>query len=122
MSSIITHSEYEVMRILWREERPVPYGLIRKELELKMGWKKSTTQTLITRLREKGVIDALCHGVLLYTPNITEQEYMNSEEQDFLDRLFEGNAVNLVSALCQNGKLKKDDIDILMNFFLDESS
>ncbi|MCL1790626.1 MAG: BlaI/MecI/CopY family transcriptional regulator [Peptococcaceae bacterium] len=110
------------MRILWREERPVPYGLIRKELELKMGWKKSTTQTLITRLREKGVIDALCHGVLLYTPNITEQEYMNSEEQDFLDRLFEGNAVNLVSALCQNGKLKKDDIDILMNFFLDESS
>ena len=116
MTTAITHSEYEIMRILWREGQPVTYTQIRKELQLKMGWNKSTIQTLITRLRDKGVISAQSLDVLQYTPNVTEQEYLNTEEQDFLDRLFDGSASNFVTALCRNKKLTDDDIEALKVF------
>ncbi|MDR2736267.1 MAG: BlaI/MecI/CopY family transcriptional regulator [Gracilibacteraceae bacterium] len=117
MPAAITHSEYEIMRILWREGHPVTYTQLRGELERKMGWNKSTIQTLITRLRDKGVISAQAQEVLLYSPNVSEQEYLNSEGQDFLDRLFDGNAASFVTTLCQNGNLTEDDIDALKAFF-----
>ena len=117
MSSKIADSELEVMRILWREGRPLSFAEIRKELESKTKWSKSTIQTLIVRLRDKGIIGTHTHYVMLYTPNITEEEYMRAEEQNFLDKLFDGSAKKLVAALCKSGHLAENDIDELKGFF-----
>jgi len=117
MTAKIADSELEVMRILWREGRPLSFAEIRKELEIKTPWSKSTIQTLLVRLRDKGVIRARNHYVILYTPNVTEEEYMRAEEQSFLDKLFDGSAKKLVAALCQSGQLGENDIDELKDFF-----
>ena len=117
MPTKIADSELEVMRILWREGRPLSFAEIRKELESKTKWSKSTIQTLIVRLRDKGIIGTHTHYVTLYTANITEGEYLRAEEQNFLDKLFDGSAKKLVTALCQNGRLDEKDIDELKDFF-----
>ena len=117
MTTKIADSELEVMRILWREGRPLSFAEIRKELECKTTWSKSTIQTLVVRLRDKGIIGTHNHYVTLYTPNITEEEYLRTEEQNFLDKLFGGSAKKLVAELCKSGKLGESDIDELKGFF-----
>ena len=113
----IADSEFEVMRILWREGRSMPFGEIRAELEDKIGWKKSTIQTLVLRLRDKGIITAHDKYVTMYSANVSQEEFVQSEGQTFIDKVFGGSAKNLVAALCRSGKLDENDIDELKAFF-----
>jgi BlaI family penicillinase repressor len=117
MISKIADSELEVMRILWREGRPMPFAEIRTELEAKTDWKKSTIHTLVLRLRDKGIINVHNNYVTMYSANLSYDEYIKSEGKSFVDKLFDGNAKNLVAALCQNGQLDEKDIDELKAFF-----
>jgi len=117
MGMKIADSELAVMRILWREGRPLSFAEIRTALERKTDWKKSTIQTLLGRLRDKGVVSTREHYVTLYSPNISEAEYVKAEGQHFLDKLFDGSAMKLVTALCQSGQLDEGDVDELKAFF-----
>ncbi|MCL1853409.1 MAG: BlaI/MecI/CopY family transcriptional regulator [Peptococcaceae bacterium] len=113
----ISAAELEVIRVLWREERPLTFAEIRGGLTDKAEWSRSTVQTLVVRLRDKGMINASSQYMALYTPNVTEQDYVQAEGHTFLNRLFNGNAKSFVSALCRNGELSQDDIDELRGFF-----
>ncbi len=118
----ISESELEVMRMLWREARPLSFTEIRTELECNKNWSKSTIQTLVVRLREKGAVDTETNYVTLYRPAVSEQEYLLAEEQLFLDKLYKGSAKKLVASLCENGQLSESDIDELKQFFKMEDS
>ena len=121
----ISESEFEVMKILWREVQPVPFADIRTELNEKMGWKKSTIATLLRRLQDKGVVLAkekqeITHKekrIHYYTPNITKSEYIKAKEKSMIDKLYEGSAKNLAVALCHRGELTEADIDELKSYF-----
>lgn len=113
----ISNAELEVMKILWREKKPVSFSDIRIELQNTMGWEKSTINTLIRRLVDKGVLNAHKQDVTYYTPNISYSDYSQTEEQNFIDKLYNGSAKNFVAALCQRGKLSEADIDELKEFF-----
>ena len=117
MTIKIADAELEIMRIIWRGNRPQSYAEIRTELESTTGWKKSTIQTLLGRLKDKGAITANQHYVTLYSANITQEEYVRFEGQTFIDKLFDGSAKNLVASLCKSGQLNKSDIDELKVFF-----
>jgi len=117
MATKIADSELEVMRILWQEGQPLSFAEIRTALAGKTDWKKSTIQTLLGRLRDKGVVSTQEHYVTLYSPNVSEAEYVKAEGQYFLDKLFDGSAMKLVTALCQNGQLGEGDVDELKAFF-----
>lgn len=118
----IANAELEVMKILWREDKPVCFSEIREELQETKKWNISTINTLVRRLAGKGVIKMRKQGVAFYTPNITEAEYRRAEEQNMLDKLYGGSAKNFVAALCQNGRLSESDIDELKEFFSLEAS
>lgn len=113
----VSNAELEVMKILWREKKPVSFSDIRVELQNTMGWEKSTINTLIRRLVDKGVIAAHKQNVIYYTPNISYSDYSQAEEQNFIDKLYNGSAKSFVAALCQRGKLSEADIDELKAFF-----
>jgi len=117
MVAKIADSELEVMHILWQEGRPLSFSEIRTALAGKTDWKKSTIQTLLGRLRDKGVVSTHEHYVTLYSPNISEAEYVKTEGQHFIDKLFDGSAMKLVTALCQSGQLDENDVDELKAFF-----
>ena len=117
MNTKIADSELEIMRVLWSEERPLSFAEIRTALEGKTNWSKSTIQTFLGRLRDKGAVSTQSHYVTLYSANVAEEEYLKEEGQHFIDKLFDGSAKNLVAALYKNGQLKDDDIDDLKAFF-----
>ena len=113
----ISNAELEVMKILWRKRSSVSFSDIRSELQEVKGWEKSTINTLVRRLVEKGVISAENHGVKRYMPNISEEEYKMAEEKNLINKLYNGDAKNLVAALCTRGELTEADIDELKNYF-----
>ena len=112
----ISNSELEVMRVLWQRKQPTKASELHDELEKLKGWTKSTTNTLITRLRDKGIIEpAERYGVARYIPLISEDEYILSEEKTLLERF--GSAKKLIMAMVQNKHLTNADIDELREYF-----
>jgi len=112
----ISDSELEIMRILWRETQPQKAGEMCDELEHTRGWNRSTTNTLITRLRDKGLIEPIDrYGVARYVTLVTEDEYILAEEKTLLTRF--GSAKKLALAMVRNKHLTDTDIDELREYF-----
>jgi len=112
----IADSELEIMRILWREQRPLKVSEFRGELEQKKGWNKSTIHTIVIRLRDKGFIEpAERYGVARYVPLVTEDDYILSEERALLEKF--GSVKSLALAMVRNGHLTDADIDELRDYF-----
>jgi BlaI family penicillinase repressor len=112
MNIKIADAELEIMRILWREKRPLKVAEFKEELEQCKGWNKSTTHTLVGRLRDKGYIEPTeRYGVAKYVPLITEDEYLRSEEQALLTKF--GSAKKLALAMVRNGHLSEADVEEL---------
>jgi predicted transcriptional regulator len=116
MDAKIQDSELAVMRILWRERRPLKISEFRQELEDTKGWNKSTTQTVVTRMRDKGFIEpAERYGVARYVPLVTEDEYHLHEGKAVLARF--GSAKALALAMVRNGSLTDRDVEELREYF-----
>ena len=112
----IADAELEIMRILWREKRPLKVAEFRGELEESKGWNKSTTHTLVTRLRDKGFIEPTeRYGVARYVPLVSEDAYILSEEIALLEKF--GSAKTLALAMVRNGHLTDSDVEELREYF-----
>ena len=112
----IADAELKIMQILWREKRPLKVAEFRGELEINKGWNKSTTHTLVARLRDKGLIEPVeRYGVARYVPLVTEYDYYLSEEKALLDKF--GGAKTLALAMVQSGQLTDSDIEELRDYF-----
>ncbi|MDR1603204.1 MAG: BlaI/MecI/CopY family transcriptional regulator [Gracilibacteraceae bacterium] len=121
MNRKITDSELAVMRVFWREKRVLTFSDLR-ELEKTVGWKKTTIQTLMVRLRDKGIIEEVPGydrrgDVAHYIATVTEQEYQLDESESMLGKVFDGSAVKMVAALRRGGKLSDADIAELRELF-----
>jgi len=112
----ISDSELEIMRVLWRASSPMTCNEIQSEIERKKSWNKSTTITLVGRLREKGVIEHLDkYGAAQYVPVLSEEEYILSEEKAVVEK-FRG-AKSLLAAMVRNGHLSESDLDEMRDYF-----
>lgn len=112
----IADAELEIMRILWREKRPLKVAEFKGELEQNKGWNKSTTHTLVARLRDKGLVEPTeRYGVARYIPLISEDEYILAEEKTLLEKF--GSAKTLALAMVRNGHLTDADIEELREYF-----
>jgi BlaI family penicillinase repressor len=111
------NAESEIMKVLWQNNsRPATSAQIRKALEVKSVWSKSTVLTLIHRLVEKGFIACKKKKVFYYTPLVSEEEYLKFQTKSFIDRIYDGSVKNLLSALCSAEGLSKGDIEELQEF------
>jgi predicted transcriptional regulator len=112
----IADAELQIMRILWREKCPLKVADFKDELEQNKGWNKSTTHTLVARLRDKGLIEPTQrYGVARYVPLVTQDDYILSEEKALLEKF--GSAKTLALAMVRNGHLTDSDIDELRDYF-----
>jgi BlaI family penicillinase repressor len=112
----IADAELEIMRILWRERRPMKVIELSGELGRRRGWSKSTTHTLVARLREKGFIEPSERGgVARWLPLISEDEYILAEARHVLGKF--GSAKALALAMIRNGHLTEEDVAGLRGYF-----
>ena len=114
----ITETELEVMKIVWESGAPVTSSDIVKGTKERKEWEDTTIYTLISRLVKKGfLIQSKKKNVSSYRPAITEQEYTMGQTQDLIDKLFGGDARQLISALYENRQIRSSDIEELRDYW-----
>lgn len=112
----ISEYELELMKIIWTNGGTAVYAQIVKALEDKgTPWTKNTIITLLSRLAEKGFLERSKIGLHRnqYTAILSEQEYQSDQTENFLEKVYEGNAKGLVSTLIQKDLLSCEDYESL---------
>ena len=111
----LPESELEVMQAIWalnaEGEKFVSAGLIMKRFPALCRLKLTTVLTLITRLQLKGFISAeKLSRANCYTPLIDADEYRRYVADDFVERVYVGNRMGLISNLIEADDLSAEDI------------
>ena len=114
MSSVskIVDSEYEIMKVLWNEN-PLTANEIFLKLSEKKSWSKSTVITLINRLVDKGALNSAKRGVYFYSPIVSKADYTQYHAENFLKKMFNGNAKNLLAYFCNHENITIEDLNEL---------
>ena len=98
----IFDSELRFCEILWSHEPIKSSELVRLCAE-ELGWKKSTTYTVIKRLAERGVV----------TSRVAREDVQRAESRAFVAHNFHGSLPAFLTAFMGNSKLSKEDADVL---------
>ena len=108
--SHLPDAELEVMQALWAMERyPVHTADIAQKL--RRDWKAPTLIKLLSRLEERGFVEARKEGrANVYTPKVCREDYLAAESRSFLNRLHGGSLSSLVAALAPETKLTAEDV------------
>lgn len=111
----ISDSEWQIMKVIW--ETP---NITLKEISGRVsncGWSYTTIRTLVKRLADKGAIaaDKSVANNFKYYPLIIEEECKTKEMKSFLERVFDGSAGMLISALAKDSNLSKEEQKKLKN-------
>lgn len=105
----ISDAESVVLAVLWRTG-PATTEAIVGALG-RQRWQESTIKTLLNRLLKKGAIRARKDGRrYIDTPLLTREQWLSSESEGLLDRLFGGRVAPLVAHFSKHQKLTKKDI------------
>jgi BlaI family penicillinase repressor len=111
----ISEAEYEVMKIVWKYA-PISTNDVVEKLLAVSNWSPKTIQTLLSRLVNKGVLSYYkTSRVFIYTPLISEEEYLLKESNSFLKRFYNGTLNKMVLNFIDQNLLTKEDIDELKN-------
>lgn len=117
----ISDYELELMKIIWANGGKSLYAEIVKVLEdRETPWTKNTIITLLSRLTSKGFLKTSKTGFRnQYIAIVLETDYQEAQTKSLLDKLYEGNAKGLVSALIEKDMLSPDDIEDLKKHWQD---
>ena len=103
----IFESEYRFCLLLWDEE-PIGSGELAKLCEQQLGWKKSTTYTVIKRLSERGVLK---NENSVVTTLVSKEEVQCAESREFIDRTFGGSLPGFIAAFTGSKQLSAEEAD-----------
>ncbi len=106
----ITDSEWEVMRVVWANEKITSKEII-DVLQQKMDWGTATIKTFIGRLVKKGMIETEKHGnKFIYSPKIKETDLIRSTLDDTFNNICNKDVGNTIVGLIEKSILSFDDI------------
>lgn len=106
----LTEAEWAVMECLW-EKSPRTGRETVNELKDKMGWTRSTTLTLLSRLEDKGAVAGNTDGALkVFYPIISREDVAAQETENLLERAYKGSLSLMVSSLTKRQKLSKKEV------------
>ena len=106
----ITAAESHIMDALWRRG-PLSADELIDDPGKPQGWGGATVKTLINRLLKKGALkSARNDGRVRYAPLLAREDYVQSESQGLLDRLFEGSLTPLVAHFAERRNLKPEEV------------
>ncbi|WP_078393482.1 BlaI/MecI/CopY family transcriptional regulator [Shouchella patagoniensis] len=110
-------SELQVMDILW-EEGDLTAKQISQKLNVKIGWNKNTTYTVIKKCIKKGVIERIEPNFICH-PIITKEQIQEQETTELIDKMFNGSTSLLFAALLDQKNLSSSDISKLKQIVKD---
>ena len=103
----IFESEYRFCLILWEHE-PVKSKERVRLCQEQLGWKSTTTYTVIRRLSERGVLK---NENTVVTSLVSKDQVQAAELEEFVEKTFEGSLPAFVAAFTKHKKITRDEID-----------
>ena len=103
----IFESEYRFCLILWEHE-PIKSRELVALCQEQLGWKPTTTYTVIKRLSERGILKNENSIVSALT---TKEEVQAAEIEELVEKRFEGSLPAFVAAFTKNQKLTEKELD-----------
>lgn len=103
----VFESEYRFCLILWEHEPVTGRELVRLCRE-QLGWKQSTTYTVIKRLSERGVLK---NEQSVVTSLVTKEQVQAAEIDELVEKTFEGSLPAFVAAFTKHRKMTMAEID-----------
>lgn len=103
----VFESEYRFCLILWENE-PIKSSELVILCKEKLGWKPTTTYTVIKRLSERGVLK---NENTIVTSLVTKDEVQAAEINEMVEKTFEGSLPAFIAAFTKHQNLSEDEID-----------
>ncbi len=107
----IFEKEYKFCLILWEHE-PIRSGDLARLCEEQLGWKTTTTYTVIKRLSDRGVVK---NENMIVTSLISKDEAQAAEIDEFVEEKFEGSLPAFFAAFTKRQKISDKDLDDLQS-------
>lgn len=103
----VFESEYRFCLILWEQE-PVSSGKLVELCRERLGWKPTTTYTVIKRLSQRGVLKNE-HSVV--TSLVSKDEVQAAEIDALVEKTFAGSLPSFFAAFTRHRRLTPAEID-----------
>lgn len=103
----IFESEYRFCLILWEHE-PVSTTQLVKLCQEVLGWKRTTTYTVIKRLSERGVLNN-DNGTV--TSLVSKDEVQAWEIDELVEKKFEGSLPAFIAAFTKRRDMSEEELD-----------
>ena len=100
-------SDYRFMCVVW-DNAPINSGELVKLCQEKLGWKKSTTYTVLKILCEKGLFrntDGIVSSV------VSREQYYANKSRKIVDENFQGSLPMFIAAFASGRKLSAAEIE-----------
>ncbi len=103
----IFESEYRFCLILWENE-PIKSGRLVELCKERLGWKPTTTYTVIKKLSERGVLK---NENTVVTSLVSKDQVQASELNEMVDKTFEGSLPAFIAAFTKHRNISDAEID-----------
>lgn len=113
-------AELEIMKVIWHNQTPISTSEVKQIIDDEgvNDWTQQTIQTLLNRLIVKEFILKENRGKgYIYTPLISESDYISYESKMFLEKLHGNSVTSLMRALFDRNKMSDEDISKLEEMF-----
>ena len=101
----VFESEYRFCLILWEHE-PVRSGELVRLCQARLGWKPTTTYTVIKRLSERGILE---NRDSLVTSLVSKDQVQAAEIDELVEKTFEGSVPAFIAAFTRRKKLSREE-------------
>ena len=103
----VFESEYRFCLIMWEHE-PVKTTELVTLCQEQLGWKPTTTYTVIKRLSERGILE---NNDKIISSLVSKDEVQAAELNEMVEKTFEGSLPAFLAAFTRQQKLSDRDID-----------
>lgn len=109
----LNNSEWCIMEELWQAQPQTLMQLVHKMKE-KQGWSKSTTNTVLRRMQEKGCVRYVeGEKARNYFTDLSREEVVLKEARSLLNRAFGGSLGMLINTFVDSNQLTEEELEEL---------
>lgn len=99
--------EMKFADLIWDNE-PLSSGELAKLSEKALGWKKSTTYTILRRVCDRGLFQ---NENSVVTSCVTKMEFLSKQSEQFVEDTFGGSLPGFLAAFTSVRKLSDEDVE-----------
>ena len=103
----VFESEYRFCLIMWENE-PVKSSKLVELCKEQLGWKPTTTYTVIKRLSERGVLK---NENTVVTSLVSKDQVQAAELNEMVEKTFEGSLPAFIAAFTKHQRISDAEID-----------